>query len=125
MRTYSLAGAAFFGALVLALGCSRNPEPEETQPQPTPSVSQDTLRPDTTGVGQQNPPGYRGMERDTTLFPPKDTTGQQKIDSLGVPQVPQADTTGYQRSGDTTGYQPSVTPDTTDLKPDTSSLRRD
>lgn len=29
---------------------------------------------DTTGAsGVQNPPGYRGMERDTTMFPPKRT----------------------------------------------------
>lgn len=49
------------------------------------TAGQDTTRwgyqTDTTGV--QNPPGYRGMERDTTLFPPdttQDTTERAAVE---------------------------------------------
>jgi hypothetical protein len=35
----------------------------------------DTLSDTSDTSGVQNPPGYRGMERDTTMVPPRPTTG--------------------------------------------------
>lgn len=61
---------------------------------------------DTSGV--QNPPGYRGMERDTTVFPPKDeaqaTPGEVEDQTTGTYEdTASQDTSGAAESGD--GYR--------------------
>ncbi|HXE58977.1 MAG TPA: hypothetical protein VNK43_13335 [Gemmatimonadales bacterium] len=91
MRIHSKACAAAMGLLLVAGGCSRNPEPEET-----PDVAADTAVTDTARVeGEaENPPGYRGMERDTTMMPP----GGRADTTQGV-----YDTLDYRRQRDTTG----------------------
>jgi hypothetical protein len=118
-----------------ALACARNVEETGTaRVQDTTAVS------DTT----QNPPGYRGMEQDTTMVPPaqqqpvdtfleqqgtepeadtagysgmeRDTTMQQDTTTQ---RETQTDTTGYQPQTDTSGYQPQT--DTTSYQPQTDT----
>ena len=87
---------------------------------------------DTSGV--QNPPGYRGMERDTTMFPPDSgraqTPEQVENQTTGTYQDTASDTTGgdgyreerppaadsaahdsmeHTGAGDTTGQTPDTT----------------
>src|SRR4051794_13590993 len=94
---------ATLAALVAGLACAgnsaRNDDQSAAAKDTTTTTAQDTLNGRT-----ENPPGYRGMERDTTQVPP---TGQTPSDTFlqnqgtGTPQ----DTAGY--SGiervDTTG----------------------
>ena len=85
MTNRSIAGLAaaawLFGSLACAGGMAR--EDDETAAAP-----QDTTE-------AQNPPGYRGMERDTTMIPPD--TQPEAVDTFlqeqgtGVPE----DTAGY------------------------------
>ena len=97
---------------------------------------------DTSGV--QNPPGYRGMERDTTIFPPDTSSGQQDAgrvegrttgtysdsawqDTTGAAQNPPGyrgmerpsgmDTTEAGAAGDTTGQDTSDTTSVGDTEP--------
>jgi hypothetical protein len=95
MRVYSSTRFAAMAIMVGALACARNKaETDET------AAARDTTTADTT----QNPPGYRGMERDTTIAPP---SAQQPSDTFlqnqgaGTPQ----DTSGYSGAErvDTTG----------------------
>jgi hypothetical protein len=69
-----------------ALACARN---QETGAAP---VEGDTAVVDTSQV--QNPPGYRGIERDTTMVPPR---AQEPVDTFIQQQGvnPRADTSGY------------------------------
>jgi hypothetical protein len=64
----------------------------------------DTSARDTTDTsGVQNPPGYRGMERDTTMFP---DSGSAAVDTGAVEgQAAGADTTSV---GDTEPMQPDA-----------------
>jgi hypothetical protein len=120
--------------LVGALACARNPEADEAG----------TARVDTTTAADtvQNPPGYRGMEQDTTMVPPEQQQPQeQPVDTFLQQQGtdPQADTAGYgglerpdtagmqrdsagmQRdttAGETTEYQPQQQTDTTGGQPE-------
>ena len=115
MRINSSTSYATLAALVGALACASNTArtDEAAAAKDTTTVNRDTLS------GQnENPPGYRGMERDTT----QPTTGQTPSDTFlqnqgaGTPQ----DTAGY--SGierDTTHQTPQ--PGQTD----TSSIRSD
>jgi len=81
---------AAMAILVGALACARNTERDTDET----AAARDTTTTDTLGGQAQNPPGYRGMERDTTIAPP---TGQQPSDTflqnqgVGAPQ----DTSGY------------------------------
>lgn len=70
--TFSRATPALVAAALLFFAGTARAQVEERTD--TAGVGQDTTQQDTTEV--QNPPGYRGMERDTTLFPPTgdDTT---------------------------------------------------
>jgi hypothetical protein len=60
---------------------------------------------DTSGV--QNPPGYRGMERDTTIFPPDSgraaTPDEVEDQTTGTYSDSASDTTGGEANGD--GYR--------------------
>jgi hypothetical protein len=87
MRIHSTTRYAALAAFVGALACAGNPRTDET------AAARDTAS-DTLGGDVQNPPGYRGMERDTTIAPqaeqtPTDTFLQQQ--GQGQPQ----DTAGY------------------------------
>jgi hypothetical protein len=158
MRVYSstirlLTLAAFVGALA----CARNPEQEEgATPEEAaaardtatdtlaaqPDTAADTLaaQRDTAGGQAETPPGYQGMERDTTLVPeteqtatdtflqqqgqgqPQDTAGYgglEKVDTTGQAQPGQTDTTGV--TGDTTGMRDTTgMTDTTGQSTDTT-----
>jgi hypothetical protein len=64
------------------------------------SATRDTT--DTSGV--QNPPGYRGMERDTTIFPDTGTATRDTTDTSGVQNPP-----GYRgMERDTTIFPPDT-----------------
>jgi len=89
MRVHSSTPFAAMAILVGALACARNTagDTDET------AAARDTTTSDTLGQAQ-NPPGYRGMERDTTIAPaaeqqPSDTFLQNQ--GVGAPQ----DTSGY------------------------------
>jgi hypothetical protein len=117
MRVHSITRYAALAVLVGTLACARNPEPDSDEAaaaRDTATTTQDTL------TGQtENPPGYRGMETDTTQAP----TGQTPSDTFlqnqgqGTPQ----DTAGYSGMGvDTTG---GVQADTTGgVQTDTTGL---
>ena len=128
MRVHSITRYAAFAVLVGALACARNPEPDSDEAAAARDTATDTL-----GGEAQNPPGYRGMERDTTQAPagqPSDTflekqgTGQPQDTAgySGMERPPadaaQADTTGF--GTDTTGYGR----DTTGAVQDTSGAAR-
>jgi hypothetical protein len=105
---------ATLAALVAGLACAGNTARTDDADQSAAAKDTTTTAQDTLNGQTENPPGYRGMERDTTQTP----TGQTPSDTFlqnqgqGTPQ----DTAGY--SGiervDTTGQanQPSQT-DTT------------
>ena len=102
MRMNSTTRFATLAALAGALACASNKARTEDTTQPSQAAAaRDTTTTDTTN---QNPAGYRGMERDTSIAPehqqtPTDTFLQRQ--GTGAPQ----DTAGY--SGmervDTTG----------------------
>jgi hypothetical protein len=105
MRAHSFASLAALALLVGGLGCASTTARTADRPSAAArDTSTTTTASDTSRV--QNPPGYRGMERDTTAVPPGaasapvDTFMQRQ--GTGAPQ----DTMGY--SGlerDTTGQQ--------------------
>jgi hypothetical protein len=99
MRVLSSTRFAAMAVLVGALACAGNKAETDSDEA---AAARDTTTADTLG-GDQNQPGYRGMERDTTIAP----TGQQPSDTflqnqgVGAPQ----DTSGYSGAErvDTTG----------------------
>lgn len=119
MRVNSSTRFAAMAVLVGALACAGNKGPDET------AAARDTTS-DTLGGQAQNPPGYRGMERDTTIAPPtqpqpSDTFLQNQ--GVGTPQ----DTSGYSGAErvDTTGqanpqYNQQGQKDTTSFRTDTT-----
>ena len=121
MRTHSPTRYAALAVIVGALACASNKaRTEGTQPEAAGAARDTTSGRDTLNA-QQNPPGYRGMERDTTMPPtqqtptdtflqhqgqgqPQDTSGYsgiERVDTTGRAQPSRTDTTGYSR--DTTG----------------------
>jgi hypothetical protein len=118
MRVHSSTRYLALAALVGALACASNPEPDEAAAARDTTTGQDTLN------GQaQNPPGYRGMETDTTIAPPgqpSDTflqnqgTGQAQ-DTSGYTGVERVDTTGQQGQTDTSGYNVNPSQDTSGM----------
>ena len=117
MRVQSSTRFAAMAVLVGALACAGNTAREADTDES--AAARDTTVTDTLGADTQNPSGYRGMERDTTIAPdqqPSDTFLQNQ--GAGTPQ----DTAGY--SGmervDTTGQAQGQT-DTTSYGTDTTS----
>lgn len=100
MRVQFSTRFAAMAVLVGALACAGNTAREADTDEA--AAASDTTTSDTLG-GQENPAGYRGMERDTTIAP----TGQETTDSFlqkqGTGQA--QDTAGYSGMGrtDTTG----------------------
>jgi hypothetical protein len=111
MRVDSSTRYVALAALVGALACAGNKAKTDESPQP----DQAGAARDTASGQTENPPGYRGMERDTTIAP----TGQQPSDTFlqnqGTGQA--QDTAGY--SGvervDTTGYNANPSQDTSGM----------
>ncbi len=136
MRVHSstrfVAMAALVGALACAGNTARDTDTDEA------AAARDTMTSDT--LGGQNPPGYRGMERDTAIAPPSE---QQPSDTFlqnqgtGTPQdtagysgAERMDTTGQANQGnqqgqmDTTSYQNDTT-GAAGAAGDTTSMTRD
>jgi hypothetical protein len=110
MRIHSSTRFAALAALTGALACAGNKaRTEETTPQAAAARDTTTVGRDTTGRDTtQNPPGYRGMERDTSIAPSQQPSASDTFlqkQGQGTPQ----DTAGY--SGiervDTTGQHPA------------------
>jgi hypothetical protein len=119
--------AALVGALACAGNTAREADTDET------AAARDTTVSDTLGGDAQNPPGYRGMERDTTIAPtdeqPSDTFLQNQgagtpQDTAGYTGMERVDTTGQadqQGQTDTTSYGTDTT-STTGVGQDTSGM---
>jgi hypothetical protein len=122
--------AALVGALACAGNTARTDDTDQSAAARDTTTTQDTLN------GQnENPPGYRGMERDTTQTPtgqtPSDTFLQNQgqgtpQDTAGYSGMERVDTTGgqvnQQGQTDTTGMgQPGQT-DTTTMGGDTTGV---
>jgi hypothetical protein len=102
MRVNSSTRFAAIAALVGALACAGNTAREADTDET--AAARDTTTADTLGGQEQNPPGYRGMETDTTMTPsqqPSDTflenqgTGQPQ-DTSGYSGMERVDTTAQQ-----------------------------
>jgi hypothetical protein len=111
MRIHWSAACAAIGVLVGAVACAGNTAKTDEQQTGAAATATDTTR-DTTS---QNPSGYRGMERDTSMVPaqqptPTDTflqnqgTGQPQ-DTAGYSGIERVDTTGMQPDSTTGGMQ--------------------
>jgi hypothetical protein len=114
MRVHWSAACATIGVLVGALACAGGMAKGDEESGTT-TAKVDTTR-DTTN---QDPSGYRGMERDTSLVPaakpsPSDTflqeqgTGQPQ-DTSGYTGMERVDTTGMQKDTTTGGMQHDTT----------------
>ena len=108
---------AALAVLVGALACAGN----QARTDDETAAARDTTTSDTLGA-QQNQPGYRGMERDTTLAPPSQQPSDTFLQNQGVGGA--QDTSGYtgaERS-DTTGQANQQAPtDSTSFRTDTTS----
>jgi hypothetical protein len=122
MRVHSSTRYIALVALAGALACAGNKAQTDDSPEPEQSgAARDTTT--------ENPPGYRGMERDTAISPtgqPSDTflqnqgTGQAQ-DTAGYSGMERVDTTGQAGQTDTSGYNANPTgTDTTAMPSDTS-----
>ena len=115
MRVNSTTRFAALAALVGALACAGNTAREADTDES--AAARDTTTSDTTG---QNPAGYRGMERDTTIAPTdsqpsdsflqnqgtgaaQDTAGYSGMERDTTSMQGQTDTTSMQNQTDTTG----------------------
>jgi hypothetical protein len=126
MRAISLTRCVVVALFAGALACARNQETGAAVEGDTTAMT------DTTGQ-VQNPPGYRGMERDTVMVPPEQ---RQPVDSFLQQQGtdPRADTAGYrgaerpdttaERQGDTT-WPGRADSSRSQWPSDTSGARRD
>ena len=125
MRMNSSTRFAAIAALVGALACAGNTAREADTDET--AAARDTTTADTLGGQDQNQPGYRGMETDTTVTPsqqPTDTflnnqgVGQPQ-DTSGYSGMERVDTTGQQGQMDTTGQMGTDT--TGQVNTDTTS----
>jgi hypothetical protein len=121
MRIHSSTRYATLAALVAGLACAGNKVRTDDTDESAAARDTTTTGRDTLNGQNENPPGYRGMERDTTQTPtgqtpsdtflqnqgqgtPQDTagySGMERVDTTGQAQPGQTDTTGY--GADTTG----------------------
>jgi hypothetical protein len=121
MRVNSSTRFAAMAVLFGALACAGNKARTDTDET---AAARDTTTSDTVGV--QNPPGYRGMERDTTIAPPSQQPSDTFLQNQGV-GTPQ-DTSGYSGAEriDTTGQaNPQARTDSTSMPMDSTSMRTD
>ena len=145
-RALALVCALAFGTAGSALAqdtTETGRAPLDTTAADTSAVGDTSAVSDTSGVsdttdtsGVQNPPGYRGMERDTTMFPPEggppvspdraedQTTGTYE-DSASANQNPPG-YRGMERpvEGDSAGGQDTTSVGDTEPRQDDSATRR-
>jgi hypothetical protein len=117
MRINSSTRFAAMAVLFGALACAGN----QARTDDETAAARDTTTSDTLG-GQQNPPGYRGMERDTTIAPPSQQPSDTFLQNQGVGGA--QDTSGYTGAErtDTTGQANQQAPsDTSSFRTDTTS----
>ena len=132
MRGYSSTRYVALVALAGALACASNKARTDTGPDQAAAARDTTSGRDTT----QNPPGYRGMERDTSIAPqheqtPTDTFLQQQgqgtpQDTAGYSGIERVDTTAQR--ADTSGYNanPGAGQDTSGMSGmDSTSMQAD
>ena len=130
MRVNSSTRFATLAALVGALACAGNTARTDDTDQSAAARDTTTTGRDTLNGQNENPPGYRGMERDTTQAPtgqtPSDTFLQNQgqgtpQDTAGYSGMERVDTTGgnQQNQGDTTGAGQT---DTTSMGGDTTGV---
>jgi hypothetical protein len=124
MRVHNSTRYAAIAALIGGLACAGNKaRTTDTTPNEAAAARDTASGRDTVGGQTENPPGYRGMERDTTMVPrigqtpsdtflqkqgqgsPQDTAGYSGIERDTTHHAVGADTTGYSR--DTTGASSS------------------
>lgn len=112
MRVHSSTRYVALAALVGALACAGN----KARTDQSAAARDTTSTRDTLGGNTQNPPGYRGMERDTSVAPPHQQTpidtflqkqGQgSPQDTAGYSGIERVDTTrGAAARGDSTGFR--------------------
>ena len=107
MRIHSSTRYVALAALAGALACAGNKARTDNGPDQAAAARDTTSGRDTT----QNPPGYRGMERDTSIAPQRQPTSSDTFlqkQGQGTPQ-------------DTAGYSGIERVDTTGQKADTSA----
>ena len=107
MRIHSSTRYVALAALAGALACAGNKARTDNGPDQAAAARDTTSGRDTT----QNPPGYRGMERDTSLAPQRQPTSSDTFlqkQGQGTPQ-------------DTAGYSGIERVDTTGQRADTSA----
>jgi hypothetical protein len=122
---------ATLAALVAGLACAGNSARTDDSDQSAAAKdTTTTTAQDTVNAQTENPPGYRGMERDTTQVPqtgqtPSDTFLQNQgqgtpQDTAGYSGIERVDTTGQANQQDTSG---AVGADTSSVNqsPDQSS----
>jgi hypothetical protein len=121
MRVHSSTRYVALVALAGALACAGNKARTDNGPDQAAAAR------DTTGVRDttQNPPGYRGMERDTTIAPQQQPTASDTFlqqqgqgtpqDTAGYSGVERVDTAGQR--ADTSGYNanPGAAQDTSGM----------
>jgi hypothetical protein len=124
MRVHNSTRYAAIAALLGGLACAGNKARTEGTDQAAAARDTTTTR-DTAGAQTENPPGYRGMERDTTMVPrtgqtasdtflqkqgqgsPQDTAGYSGIERDTTHRAGVTDSTGFRR--DSTGYGADTT----------------
>jgi hypothetical protein len=121
MRVHSSTRYVALAALAGALACAGNKARTDNGPDQAAAARDTTSVRDTT----QNPPGYRGMERDTTIAPQQQPTASDTFlqqqgqgtpqDTAGYSGVERVDTTGQR--ADTSGYNanPGAAQDTSGM----------
>jgi hypothetical protein len=108
MRIHSSTRYVALMALAGALACAGNKARTDNGPDQAAAARDTTTARDTT----QNPPGYRGMERDTSVAPQRQPTASDTFlqkqgqgtpqDTAGYSGIERVDTTG--QKADTSGY---------------------
>jgi hypothetical protein len=124
MRVHNSTRYAAIAALLGGLACAGN-KARTTDGAEAAAARDTTTTRDTVGGQTENPPGYRGMERDTTMVPrtgqtpsdtflqkqgqgsPQDTSGYSGIERDTTHRARVSDSTGYGR--DSTGYGADTT----------------
>ena len=124
MRVHNSARYAAIAALIGGLACAGNKaRTTDTTPNEAAAARDTTSARDTLNGQTENPPGYRGMERDTTMVP---RTGQTASDTFlqkqgqGSPQ----DTAGYSGIERDTTHK-AVGADSSRMGQDTTGALRD
>ena len=130
MRVPNSTRYAAIAALLGGLACAGNKARTDDTTDQAAAARDTTSTRDTVGGQAENPPGYRGMERDTTMVPrtgetpsdtflqkqgqgtPQDTSGYSGIERDTTHRAGVTDSTGYGRDStgygqDTTGVSPS------------------